>query len=163
MAPIMHAPLPAVIAPPPTQQRPTRRGRGRAKKNSADQASKPKRKYVEAPAKCLECGKMFSRKGNMLIHVENVHRKIKRWQCRHCGRRFAAKSVAAKHQNESCVNKVTQSGEVDAAVAAALVVAAPDQLEPLRVNEVAMGQIVVDEDAVNAAAVGGIEYPPEAF
>ena len=31
--------------------------------------------------KCEECGKEFSQKGNLGIHIKNVHRKVKPFEC----------------------------------------------------------------------------------
>ncbi|KAF3482164.1 uncharacterized protein GIQ15_04923 [Arthroderma uncinatum] len=61
----------------------------------------PNRRY---PHKCTidECTNKFSRKTDLIRHVDSVHKKLKRFGCDQCGHRFARQDTLQRHREDGC-------------------------------------------------------------
>ncbi|KAL5965303.1 Gastrula zinc finger protein xFG20-1 [Taenia solium] len=46
---------------------------------------------------CTECGRLFSRKRNLPVHVDSVHKGKKPFECEKCGKFFTQKSNLKSH------------------------------------------------------------------
>ena len=70
-----------------------------AKKERSKRKSCKKRKYPKK-FKCNYCGASFVAKGNMKIHINAVHLKLKPHECDHCKKSFAQKPQMTAHIKE---------------------------------------------------------------
>ncbi|KAK2865313.1 hypothetical protein FQN49_003697 [Arthroderma sp. PD_2] len=61
----------------------------------------PNRRY---PHKCTigQCTNKFSRKTDLIRHVDSVHKKLKRFGCDQCGHRFARQDTLRRHREDGC-------------------------------------------------------------
>ena len=55
-----------------------------------------------ASVSCPECGKILSRARDLQRHINSVHRKLRPFSCRYCGRGFADKSNKLRHERNKC-------------------------------------------------------------
>ena len=70
-----------------------------AKKERSKEKSRKKRKY-QKKFKCNDCGASFVAKGNLKIHINAVHLKLKPHECDHCKKLFAQKPHMNAHIKE---------------------------------------------------------------
>ncbi|EZF13021.1 hypothetical protein H112_06438 [Trichophyton rubrum D6] len=61
----------------------------------------PNRRY---PHKCTigQCSNKFSRKTDLIRHIDSVHKKLKRFGCDQCGHRFARQDTLRRHREDGC-------------------------------------------------------------
>ncbi|KAL1955445.1 hypothetical protein VTO42DRAFT_8538 [Malbranchea cinnamomea] len=61
----------------------------------------PNRKY---PHKCTleNCTKKFSRKTDLVRHIDSVHKRLKPFVCSQCGHRFARQDTLRRHCEDGC-------------------------------------------------------------
>ncbi|EEQ35039.1 hypothetical protein McanMca71_001766 [Microsporum canis] len=61
----------------------------------------PNRRF---PHKCTfgQCTNKFSRKTDLIRHVDSVHKKLKRFGCEMCGHRFARQDTLRRHREDGC-------------------------------------------------------------
>lgn len=52
----------------------------------------------EHPFKCAECGRVFTKKSNLLRHCQLAHTEERPYQCEECGQSFKDKYVLANHR-----------------------------------------------------------------
>lgn len=52
----------------------------------------------EHPFKCAECGRVFTKKSNLLRHCQLAHTNERPYQCQECGQSFKDKYVLANHR-----------------------------------------------------------------
>ncbi|CAJ0941043.1 unnamed protein product [Ranitomeya imitator] len=77
---------------------------GHSRELSTDTADRSSLYFYERPFSCLECGKYFSRKSNLMEHL-SVHTEEKPFFCSHCAKCFSQKSKLKKHEKSHTQEK----------------------------------------------------------
>ncbi|PGH13618.1 hypothetical protein AJ80_06250 [Polytolypa hystricis UAMH7299] len=84
----------------------------------------PNRKF---PHKCTfeGCAKKFSRKTDLVRHVDSVHKKLRKFRCDQCPRAFTRQDTLRRHCEDGCRKQLQQTP-----LAAANAPVQNDQIEP---------------------------------
>ena len=56
--------------------------------------------YNEKHQCCVECGRQFKIYKSLCLHVQNIHRKEKNFQCNFCAERFGHTATKSRHMEE---------------------------------------------------------------
>jgi len=64
---------------------------------SSERSSQQERQQVDRPFPCEQCGARFSRRRNLVEHIQLVHEKRRPFPCDQCNQSFGKKSNLSKH------------------------------------------------------------------